>query len=377
MSEQFSFLKPRMAGRRFDDHAIPLEMLKDLSVLEEMIVEVAKWHYLNDHPERARSPKGFANGISIKLTDIAKGSAMPDMSLFVEQPQLVAFQNQDYFERAKNSIVNAIEAAELETKIQDHLPESFLSYFDKLGRGLRENEYIDFAPDSIGRSAKLNKTTRRRLMLASSQMVDLTDEVTLRGVIPEADQAKLSFELVTISGQKVTGPIPAQHHETIITAFNGYQSGLRVSIQGIARYNRHGQLKSLEEIEHVTLLDKGDVAARIDELRLLEKGWLDGAKGHPLNSTLLSWLEQQLDTHISDPLPSPYLYPTVEGGVQIEWSIGDYEITLEVDLIHQLGHMHALNMLTEAEKELNLNLSEHEGWHQLTRVLNSIFGEQL
>lgn len=57
--ERVPFLKPRMAGSRFDDHAIPLDMLKEFAVLEEMIVEVAKWHYLNDHPKRERSPRGF------------------------------------------------------------------------------------------------------------------------------------------------------------------------------------------------------------------------------------------------------------------------------------------------------------------------------
>jgi hypothetical protein len=36
------FLTPRLVGDRFEGHAIPLEVLKDFAVLEEMIVEVAK-----------------------------------------------------------------------------------------------------------------------------------------------------------------------------------------------------------------------------------------------------------------------------------------------------------------------------------------------
>lgn len=359
-----------MAGSRYNDHAIPLEMLKDLAVLEEMIVEVAKWHYLKDHPERSRSPRGFTKGISIKLVNIEEGSAMPDMSIFIEKPELISCEKQMYFERARDSIINAIEAAELGTKIQDHLPESFLSYFDKLGRGLQENEFIDFTPNTDGRSAKLNKVNRRRLMLASSQMVEITDEVTLRGVIPEADQSKLSFELVTIDGQRISGPIPTQHIDTILIAFNGYRKGTLVSIQGIARYNRYGQLKGIEDIEHVTLLDENDISARLDELRLLKQGWFDGVKGQPLDHNHLNWLEQQLDSHLSDQIPSPYIYPTVDRGVQLEWSIGDYDVTLDIDLTNKYSHLHALNMLNHNEIDLNIDLSQDDKWDLVTSTLS-------
>jgi hypothetical protein len=366
-----------MAGSRFDDHAIPLDMLKEFAVLEEMIVEVAKWHYLNDHPKRERSPRGFTKGISVKLTAVDEGSAMPDMSLFVDQRQLIAPANQNYFERARDSIVDAIEAAAQHTEIKKHLPEFLLGYFDKLGRGLRQDEFIDFAPEAVGRGARLNQTTRRALRLASTQLQELTEEVSLRGVIPEADQAKLTFEIETIGGQRVSGPIPMQHFDTIVKAFNGYRDGLRVSIQGIGLYNRNGQLKSMEEVEHVTLLDERDVGARIDELRLLKSGWLDGKLGKALDSDQLNWLESRLDSYLSDPLPSPYLYPTAEGGVQLEWSICRYEITLDINLAAKSGHLHALYMPTEEETELQVNLSEDNGWENVTGLLEQFNGESL
>ncbi len=46
MTEVSDFLKPRLVGARFDGHRVPLEILRDLAVLEQMIVEVAKWQYL-------------------------------------------------------------------------------------------------------------------------------------------------------------------------------------------------------------------------------------------------------------------------------------------------------------------------------------------
>ena len=58
MSEDV-FLKPRLIGKRFDEHSIPLEFLQDLAVLEQMIKETAKWQFFLTHPERKRIPRGF------------------------------------------------------------------------------------------------------------------------------------------------------------------------------------------------------------------------------------------------------------------------------------------------------------------------------
>ena len=77
------FLRPRLTGRRFEGHAIPLEFLKDLAVLEEMIVEVAKWRFLEKNPDRTRSPRGFTKGIELKLTGVEDGSAIAVISLVV------------------------------------------------------------------------------------------------------------------------------------------------------------------------------------------------------------------------------------------------------------------------------------------------------
>lgn len=50
-----------------------------------MIVEVAKWRYLQEHPNRKRSPRGFTDDLSLKLTGIEAGSAVPQISVFFAQ----------------------------------------------------------------------------------------------------------------------------------------------------------------------------------------------------------------------------------------------------------------------------------------------------
>ncbi len=109
-----------------------------------MVVEVAKWAYPNEHPERKRSPRGFTSGISLKITGVDEGSAIPVIALFTAAAAgFFPEQNQVYFEQARDRVVSAINAAEHNEPITQHLPESLLAYFDHVGRSLRENESIE------------------------------------------------------------------------------------------------------------------------------------------------------------------------------------------------------------------------------------------
>jgi hypothetical protein len=53
------FLRPRLVGRRLDEHTLPLDILKDFSALEEVLTAVSKRQYLAAHPYRQGTPKGW------------------------------------------------------------------------------------------------------------------------------------------------------------------------------------------------------------------------------------------------------------------------------------------------------------------------------
>lgn len=370
-SQLIEFLSPRMVGARFDEHAIPLEVLKDLAVLEETIIEIAKWCYLRDNPSRTRSPRGFTEGVALKLTGVGPGSAVPALNLYVESRDLFPMENQRYFELAKKCLTGAIDAAEHDEPITQHLPESLLSYFDRIGRSLRDGESIEFAPEERVRKARLTKATRRKLILASSQVQELTDEVTLRASIPEVDQEKKTFELQIINGPRVPAPLESQHLRTVMEAFNGYKLGARVLLHGVGRFNRFERLQKLESVEHLSLLDPNDIAARVEELKTLRNGWLDG-KGFALEKEGLSWITRQFELAFDDGLPLPYIYPTAEGGVQAEWSIGSHEITLEIDIVHHKGEWSALNMCSDKENEKELDLDLESDWRFVSGEIEKI-----
>lgn len=109
----------------------------------------------------------------------------------------------------------------------------------------------------------------------------------------------------------------------------------------------------------------------LEALAELEEGWLDG-KGRAPDKTQLAWLSTAFDTFYGPSLPLPYLYPTAEGGVQVEWSSGDWEISLEIDLAGQVAEWQALNLKTQACHEQSLNLEKPEGWQKINQNLQEL-----
>ena len=358
------FLRPRLVGRRFDEHTLPLDILKDFSALEEMLIEVAKRQYLAAHPDRQRTPKGFTKGLELHLTAVEKGSAIPVIALAFAT--LFPSADADYFDQAKDQIVEAIAAAEYGQ--QPALPPELLRYFDRFGRGLHEGEAMEF-PRSNGQTASLTPATRERLLRAS-QAESWTEETTLKGRIPEVDQADHSFELELRSGTKLKAPLLEAHRKTVLEAAVGYRTGVTVAIKGVIERDRADRPKRFESVEHVTSLDPLDIETRLEELAQLQDGWLDG-KGRALDRASLIRLAQAFDERFSTNLPLPHLYPTPEGGVQAEWTLGPWEVSLEVALPSLAADYQAVHTATGETREQTLSLAADDGtgWGALNEAL--------
>ena len=126
-----------------------------------------------------------------------------------------------------------------------------------------------------------------------------------------------------------------------------------------------------DSVEHVSILDALDIPARLDELKYLKNGWLDGQGLAPAREGL-DRLSRAFDRHYPDDLPPPYLYPTDEGGIQAEWTLESKEITLEIELRDQVGQWHLLDMSTDAEYSRELKLQSAEDWQWLVEQIRSM-----
>lgn len=375
MNEVIDFLKPRFDGKRFTDHSLPLDVLKDLAVFNDLIAETAKWLYLKENHGRKRIPKGFLEDVSLKLVDIEDGSAIPKIVMIVSMTSATLFPpvSQQYFEKARDAVIAAVDAAENHTEITGFLPENLLGFFDRLGRSLEEGECIEFAPERPSRPARLNRESRRTLILASEKIQNYTEEVTLRGLIPEADQDKKTFTLSLSSGQRIPARFDPINGDKILEAFGAYSTGQKVMVRGVGIFTRNGKIQELETSDSVMLLDSLDVSARLDELSALRDGWLDG-EGIAPDHDGLRWLANSFEQYYDEKFTLPRLYPTVEGGIQAEWTCVKNEVSLEINLATKKSSYQAMDTDTLECNELEIDLSSDDGWKTLNEALARVAG---
>ena len=232
---------------------------------------------------------------------------------------------------------------------------------------------MEFSTRSEPAPARLDREIRRRLVYASALANEIAEETTIRGLVPEADQDNMRFELQLSDGEKVVAPIAPQHRDAILEAFNGYQAGQKVLIQGTGMVNRSGKLVRFDSIEHVNALDPLDVGARLDELRLLKDGWLEG-KGKAPPAEGVDWLERACDLHYPDETVLPHLYPTPEGDIRAEWSNDRWSLSLDIHLADKRGTWHGLDLKTDDEETRDLDLENDEAWTWLIGNLDEHLG---
>jgi hypothetical protein len=212
--------------------------------------------------------------------------------------------------------------------------------------------------------------------LLRPEVKEISEEISVRGAIPEVDQGAMRFQLQLSDGSRVHAPVTTQHFATILEAFNGYKSGSRVVVQGIAKLDRRERLQSFESVEHVSMLDPLDVVSRLEDIGHLEDGWLDG-KGIAPKRAGLEWLARQFDQHFPDDLPLPHVFPTAEGGVLAEWSLGDWEPSLEIDLTSHSAAWHSLNLQTGEETVRELALDQSADWRWIGETLADLAGAKV
>jgi hypothetical protein len=113
------------------------------------------------------------------------------------------------------------------------------------------------------------------------------------------------------------------------------------------------------------------LTARWNELKSLQNGWLDG-KGVAPDSADIDWLARSFNSHYSDELPEPFVYPTAEGGVQAEWTINGHDLSLEIDLTSHKGQWHCVDLKTGADSFDELDLDNDQGWARLVERVRQL-----
>lgn len=206
--------------------------------------------------------------------------------------------------------------------------------------------------------------------------------VVLRGSVREIDKGTKSFQLQPIYGNNVQVIASNRIFDDLDHVLNEGSDHARILVKGIGVY-REDELEYLMQVDDISPLNPLDVTAQLDEFRHLKDGWGDGIQhpsgwgdgyGKAPSHDALDWLADIFAREYPDDLPLPRIYPTLEGGVQMEWRLGQYDINLEVDFNDRVGEWNWVDLNSQEEGESTLNMADTDGWKWVTDELRRFSG---
>ena len=362
------FLNPKLEGMRFEEHSVPLDVLKDLAAFEDLIVRVARSIYLSENPNRKRVPDGFYEGFSLHISGIENGSAVPVIEQ-VQPDRLDASKFGPFFERSRDLVLKTIMAAAIGGAIPTQFPRQYLGYFDQFGKSLRPDERVQLSvPGRNEPGAVYNAATRKKLVLMGGA-AEYTQTGVLRGHITAHDIVKHTFILDTVTGERVPVEYTADYADIVRESFD-QKRAKKVIVGGLIAYDPNDHPKRIELISHMDQLELNDVPARIEEFLLLKDGWLDG-DGRAPDPVGIRWLADVWDSLYPESLPKPYAYPTPDGGIQLEWTKDQWELSAKIDLEKQAAELFAVKVGTDEDSDLIVDLSSPGSWTLLVDFVRS------
>jgi len=351
MTDPEIFAVAQFNGVRFDGGRLDLESIQELVAYKRVIVDTAKWLFLEDNPDRARVPKGFERSFSLALTQVEDGSARAEL-LRVEDPEQLAFSghgHDDYFELARTRINKVIEDASNGTELKE-VPIPLLQILVQLGTTLGPEESLEFMRRGADNGPRYDRRVRRKISLEITEQYE--EQLEEFGVIVGVDLERGTFSARLAGGRRWEGTFRTEDRDNLTQALDkkGY-----CRLQATVTYKQGGvQTRlELEDIEPLTL-DGPDFESRLTELATLKNGWLDGSGLKPV-AAKIAVMRDLLRLMVWDfGFIAPHLYPTESGFIRAEWTAEQWEVSLEIglDAIH-VGH--ALNDETDDEEILMEN----------------------
>ncbi|MYV57670.1 hypothetical protein [Streptomyces sp. SID3212] len=320
----------RLRGGRYEQAGLPVEVLAEFARYERLVVDVARGLYKQRHARRQRVPRGFASSFSLRLSDIQRGSVIPVLErTIVDSDALFDDHDAGIFEEARMVIQDALRSIQEGSGIPRNFPPHALREFSSFGRTLRGDEFIEF--DSGTPNAVIYSQSVRRKIHEQARLERFEIETLVLGQVTGLSADKSTFEFRLARGEKVI--LGRFSSDDIVADLKQYLErstmAPTVAISAVAIQSMEDEIIEIQDVLSIEPALPVDWSERLSELHDLEAGWLDGV-GRQVSRKVLREVESLLLEFLDEQVQRPYIYPTEDGGVQLEWPYAAGEVTLTV-----------------------------------------------
>ena len=331
------FTGGRFSAERLSDEAFAAAA-KSLVAFREAVVELATQEY---EASSGRSPGGIPPGISgfhFCVADLRPGSLEVEVRPDAETEM---FDIEDPCIRSADRIETAIDELGRDGKGDTlaELPTRVLGLIAKIGAPLDDSEAVSF--DSRRGTARLGLHEWEALRRPTSLLGVALDLIAGRVLRVSADRSRAS---VSVLGWQSSRPASIYYKDLAtledmrVALTEDDETGSLVTVVGPFTWSSgsvksRGRAFSLEEVkvhDEEAAVQMNALVSEIDELQDLEDGWYDtdGVAGEAPHSEAIVGARRLAAAFPHYELPYPHVFPAVDGGVSMEWTLGDVEASI-------------------------------------------------
>lgn len=316
------FLQLMFDGGRFANHAVPVDVLGELETVQQLLARVARTIFFRNHPDRQRVPRGFQEAAQLFLVS----SEANCFTATLERPGPWASNVEDVeiFASARDLSVRALAAIDSGGNLPDEFPREAIDLLAALGQRLEREERLLVRTSRDGSIIAL-VDHRSRGRLAEITRRPLEREEGVDGEVEKVDDAADRFTLRTRAGDRIEVPFLPAQRSTVMEALM-LRPIARIRVRGLLAVAQRLRMREVEELEVIDDERAPEVQRlwnRLDVLRDLSDGWLEG-DGLTPDTGVIARVREVLARLLVDhrDIPKPSIFPTPDGGIQVEWVIG-------------------------------------------------------
>jgi|GEM_PF-5741056 len=328
----------RLSGARFNSNGMPADALVEIAAFEDILRSLVRLYWHDRNPGRKRIPKGYDNEITLRLTAIDEGSAMPVLeydSTLLADNLFGPYEITGDYSRAIEAIENFInygyaDKGQIPTDIR-RLPANKIK---KFGQTMRKGEAIQV---SASRPASWDTVTRYTPEARSNALVNLvgnfTQQVTVEGQVIDFN---VSVGKLVVRDREHKGDIAVPYLESGLTvSIDSVRQLFECEAEGVGEFNANGRLMKLVSVTSLNVIDVTEDArvarASLDALADLEEGWVDGESGEPVTEAVIERGRAVIDAMISLSNITRVVVPTEEGGMSFFWPEAENQLSIEIE----------------------------------------------
>ncbi|MDV6303536.1 hypothetical protein R3P93_13300 [Rhodococcus cerastii] len=323
----------RLAGGRFEvAEGLPVVSAAELERYALLVSAVARELYLRDHPKRQRVPRGFDQAFDLRLTRVERGSQIPTLVRPVARDGGL-FQNTDWHDEARRLINSALGDISKADRVPAAFPMAAIKPLAQFGRSLRANERIELA-NSVDdpQRAVLTTETRKRIQRLA-RLDELEIEAVVVGQVNGLSSVPPHVDVMVAEGagqRRIGATFSDPSVWGSLHSYLGYgDAAPPVSLSVIAMQNRDGEIVKITDVLHAEPALPPSWSERLRNLAGLGSGWLHPGSEPPSNETV-ERVERILLATLDAEVGAPAIYPSGDGGIQLEWRTATRAIEVEI-----------------------------------------------